>query len=89
MPYQEVAKLFKALGNERRLKILHGLLDSSELSVLEVARLLGVTHPAAVKHLQQLERVRCIERNRLGQYVLSRLDGEPTAFLVRAALGIA
>lgn len=88
MPYQEVAKLFKALGNERRLKILHGLLDSSELTVLDVAQLLGVTHPAAVKHLQCLERVHCVERNRSGQYVLSGLEGESTAFLVRAALGI-
>ena len=88
MPYQEATRLFKALGNERRLKILRHLLDFSECSVLEAARLLGVTHPAAVKHLQCLERARCVERDRSGQYVLSRLNDESTAFLIRAVLGI-
>ncbi|HBL39054.1 TPA: transcriptional regulator [Candidatus Uhrbacteria bacterium] len=80
-------KLLKALGNERRLLILERLLVHSDLCVADVADGLGISYPAAVKHLQCLERARCIDRKRSGQYVLASLD-ETAVLLTRAVLAI-
>lgn len=87
MNHKAKVKLLKALGNERRLLILERLLVCPELCVTDVADGLNISYPAAVKHLQCLERVRCIDRNRSGQYVLASLD-DTSVLLTRAVLAV-
>lgn len=56
-------KIFKVLGNERRLQILKLLLKNKELSVSEIAQNINLSFKSTSKHLQRLETVGFIKRN--------------------------
>lgn len=69
---EKTARLFKALGDETRLRILH-MLAEREMYLQEVANRLGVTHVTAIHHLAILRAarlVRVVERNNLKYYQL-------------------
>ena len=54
MKIKELEKLFKSLGNRRRLKIIKLLLKNEELAVSDIARELKLSLKATSKHLLNL-----------------------------------
>src|SRR4051812_27570358 len=53
----EVAKLFKALSDETRLKIAYSLTLEEELCVCDVAHIVGATTATASHHLRHLKKL--------------------------------
>lgn len=54
MKIKELEKLFKSLGNRRRLKIIKFLLRDDELTVSDIAKELNLSFKATSKHLLNL-----------------------------------
>lgn len=70
---KEVAKQLKALGNERRLKIIMLLAARSPRSVGELAEALRLSFRSTSKHLQILKHAGFLENEQVGLTVLYRL----------------
>lgn len=73
-PARELARLFKAIGDDTRLRILQ-MLAEREMYLQEIANRLGVTHVTAIHHLALLRAarlVRSVERGGLKYYQLRR-----------------
>lgn len=71
-PPPDVVRLYKALGDETRLKILR-LLAAREMYLQELAKALGVTHVTALHHMAVLRAahlVHVVERDALKYYRL-------------------
>ena len=66
------SKLFKALGDSTRLKIL-GLLAIKEMCVCEVMVALELTQPTASHHLRILENVNLVTARKEGKWVFYSL----------------
>lgn len=69
---QELAELFKALGNETRLQMLH-LLSRQTLCVGALALRLDITQSAVSQHLGVLRRAGLVEAEKRGYFVHYRL----------------
>ena len=78
-----LADLFQALADPSRLRLL-ALLREMELTVGELAQVLGQSQPRVSRHLKILADVRLIERRKEGSWVFLQL-GEPA--LVDALTG--
>lgn len=64
------AEIFKALGDETRLKILKLLLQShNNLCVGMIAQKLGISQPAVSQHLKVLKNVGIVDPDREGFHV--------------------
>jgi DNA-binding transcriptional ArsR family regulator len=74
----KTATYLKAVSEEQRLKILKILASSMAESVCvsDVAKILGISQPAATKHLKILERVNLLVRKRKGANVYYSLNGD-------------
>jgi DNA-binding transcriptional ArsR family regulator len=73
-PTHELSRLYKALGDETRLRILQ-MLAEREMYLQEIANRLGVTHVTTIHHLAQLraaQLVRVVDRGNLKYYQLRR-----------------
>lgn len=73
-PARGLALVFKALGDETRLRILQ-MLAEQEMYLQEIANRLGVSHVTAIHHLALLRAahlVRSVERGNLKYYQLRR-----------------
>ncbi len=84
-PTRALERLFRALGEETRLRILL-MLSEREMYLQEIADHLGVTHVTAIHHLALLRAarlVRVVERHNLKYYSLRR----DTVSAVGARLG--
>lgn len=66
---KELDKIFKALGQETRLKIMF-LLRDQELCVCELEALLGLSQSAISQHLRVLKEADLVTERRMGQWVL-------------------
>jgi len=64
---KERSRFFKALADEKRLRIL-GLLGVREMCVCEIMVALGLTQPNASHHLGILENVGLIKRRKRGKW---------------------
>lgn len=86
MPRQlhEMETLFKALGDETRLRIL-GLLLTGEVCVCDIHESLKIPQPKASRHLAYLRRTGLVDTRRDGLWIHYRLGrlGDP----VLAAIG--
>jgi len=60
MKNRELSKIFKALGNERRLLIVTLLLKNKELTVSEISRFIRLSFKATSKHLLILNNARLV-----------------------------
>ena len=77
-----LAELFQALADPSRLRIV-ALLRSMELSVGELAHVLGQSQPRVSRHVKILADSRLIDRHKEGSWVFLALTGGPrTAALV-------
>ncbi|MFH0955518.1 MAG: winged helix-turn-helix domain-containing protein [Candidatus Micrarchaeota archaeon] len=69
--------LFNILGNENRRKIVRLLFDN-EYSINGIAKEVGIAVPVALKHVRILEKNRIVERKKIGNMHVLRLN---TAYL--------
>lgn len=66
------ARLFKALGDETRLRVV-ALLSHGELCVCHLQEALGLSQPAVSRHLATLRAAGVVEQRRHGKWVYYRL----------------
>ena len=71
----ELERLFKALADRSRLRILNCLLEAGgePVCVCEFQPLLGVAQPTVSHHLKQLVEAGLLEREKRGTYAYYRL----------------
>lgn len=69
----ELAQLYKALGDETRLRIVHLLARRGELCVCDVESILTVSQSKASRHLNYLKQAGIVEDRRQGTWVYYRL----------------
>jgi len=82
VPAEELAKLFKVLGDNTRIRILDALYRS-ELCVCDITALLGMNQSAVSHQLRVLRDARIVKSRKQGKNVLYSLDDEHISGLVR------
>jgi ArsR family transcriptional regulator len=79
---EATARLFKALGNPARVKIVNLLATSDEpVCVCELVEPLGLTQPTVSHHLKKLTDAGLLEREQRGVWAYYSLDREAVALL--------
>ena len=73
-----VSRLFKALGDDTRLRIV-ALLSHGELCVCHVQEALGLTQPNASRQLGVLKNAGVVESRREGTWTYYKLAAQPDA----------
>lgn len=81
----DVAKLFKALADETRVKIAYALTLEEELCVCDVAHLVGASTAAASHHLRSLKSLGLAKYRKEGKLVYYSLDDDHVKQLIRIA----
>ena len=66
---ERVPMIFGALGDPRRFRIMKLLMEHRDLCVTEIARIFGISVPAASQQLKVLEVAGLIRRERTGQSI--------------------
>jgi len=71
-----MAEVFKALGDPTRLRIIRMLASEmeQELCVIDLAKKLGVSQPAASQHIKVLKNIGMLEPNRNGNRIYYNLN---------------
>jgi ArsR family transcriptional regulator len=69
---EKQSRIFKALADETRLRILN-LLRAREMCVCEIMIALGLTQPTASHHLRILESAELVEDLRKGKWVFYKI----------------
>ncbi|NTW64169.1 MAG: helix-turn-helix transcriptional regulator [Chlorobiaceae bacterium] len=82
VPADELAQLFKVLGDNTRIRILDALFRS-ELCVCDLTTLLGMNQSAVSHQLRVLRDARIVKSKKQGKNVLYSLDDEHISELVR------
>lgn len=67
MGYLHICRVFKALGDETRLRIL-SLLSYEELCVCQIGETLNLSQPSASKHLNKLRNSGIIKCTKISQW---------------------
>lgn len=70
----ELAEIFKALGDPNRLKLVSYLAFGTDLCVGMLANKVGMSQPAVSQHLKVLKNVGLVEANKIGYHVHYRLN---------------
>lgn len=73
MRIKELEKLFKVLGNKRRLQIVRLLLKKDELTVSDIASDIRLSFKATSKHLLQLFQVDILEKGQRSKNVYYKI----------------
>lgn len=81
----KMAELFGALSDTSRVRII-GALTGSELSVGELAGLVGISHSAVSHHMRHLRQMLLVRARKEGRYVYYSLDDEHVSDLFRCGL---
>ncbi|MEH7352785.1 metalloregulator ArsR/SmtB family transcription factor [Neobacillus drentensis] len=82
----EVAKLFKALSDETRMKIAYALTLEDELCVCDVANIVGATTATASHHLRHLKSLGLAKYRKEGKLVYYSLDDDHVKQLIHIAV---
>ncbi|QGU95590.1 metalloregulator ArsR/SmtB family transcription factor [Clostridium bovifaecis] len=69
----EFIEIFKALGDENRIRILN-ILKEGELCVCEIESILGITQSNASRHLNKLKNLKIINAEKKAQWVYYSID---------------
>ncbi|MCC6397682.1 MAG: metalloregulator ArsR/SmtB family transcription factor [Bacteroidetes bacterium] len=70
---EDLAKMFKALSDPSRLRILNLLYHSGELCVCDIIAVMGVTQTKVSRHLAYLKRAGLVTDRRQGLWMLYSL----------------
>ncbi|AKG04898.1 transcriptional regulator [Salimicrobium jeotgali] len=81
-----VEQIFKALADERRVKIVYALTLEEELCVCDVSNIIGCTTATASHHLRQLKKMNLAKHRKEGKLVFYSLKDEHVRQLVSIAL---
>lgn len=81
----QLAGLFKAMGDPNRLRILWAL-DCEEMCVCDLAKFIGVTESAVSHQLRQLRQLHLVANRREGPILYYRLDDDHVRSLIHLAL---
>lgn len=79
-------ELFKILGNDTRLRILHALVRSEELCVTDLAEVVGMKAQAVSNQLQRLSGAGICVCRRQGNNILYRIADPCAASLLDTSL---
>lgn len=82
----KVATLFKAMGDETRLKILYALYREEELCVCDVANIIGSSVATSSHHLRLLQTSGLAKKRKEGKLVFYSLDDDHIKGLLSLAL---
>lgn len=74
--YSEIAKIFKALSDPNRLRILN-ILRQRKLCVCEITEILGLATSTVSKHLSILQNAGFIKREKDGKWVNYYINPRP------------
>ncbi len=74
----ELARLFKALGDESRLRILHALCQQT-YCVCDLARFLGISQPTLSHHLKILRDTGLVNGEKDGQSIQCSINRDEFA----------
>ncbi|AEG18610.1 MAG: metalloregulator ArsR/SmtB family transcription factor [Methanobacterium paludis] len=68
---EELEEVFKALANVNRLLLIYSLASGEveKVSVTEMAKIMGLTQPAASQHLKVLKTVKILNAEKEGNYI--------------------
>src|SRR5256884_9983272 len=83
-----VAKYFRGLGDQTRVRILELLRDEGELSVGELVERLGLAQPKVSNHLACLRWCGFIEARREHRTVYNRIPANPGLKILAPAHGL-
>lgn len=72
---EQLAQTFRAMADPTRVRILHAL-TLSELSVCDIAQLVGISESGASHQLSLLRALRIVRRRKTGRHVYYVLDDE-------------
>lgn len=81
-----VAKIFKALADDTRVKIAYALSLENELCVCDVANIVGCTMATASHHLRLLRNLGLAKYRKEGKLVFYALDDDHVKQLIQLAL---
>jgi len=81
----DVAKLFKALSDETRMKIAYALTIKDELCVADVGNIVGATTATASHHLRHLKKLGLAKDRKEGKLVYYSLDDDHVKQLIEIA----
>lgn len=76
MNIKNSSKIFKALGNERRLLMLKYLLERKELTVGQISELIRFSFKSVSKHLSILENANLVKSRQIGLNKLYSINQE-------------
>ena len=85
MENEQLAALFKAMGDPNRLRILWAL-EREEMCVCDLARYIGVTESAVSHQLRGLRQLHLVANRRDGPILYYRLDDDHVRSLIHLAL---
>jgi len=71
---KKIAQIFKALGDETRLRILALLIDGDELCVCDIMAALNLPQSTVSRHLSSLRNVGLVEDRRQGVWMNYRIN---------------
>ena len=81
----EVAKVFKALSDDTRIKIAYALSLEDELCVCDVANIVGATIATTSHHLRLLKNLGLAKYRKEGKLVYYSLDDDHVKQLLKVA----
>lgn len=81
----EVAKIFKALSDDTRIKIAYALSLVDELCVCDVANIVGATTATTSHHLRLLKNLGLAKYRKEGKLVYYSLDDDHVKQLIQVA----
>ena len=81
----EVAKIFKALSDDTRIKITYALSIEKELCVCDVANIVGSSVASASHHLRTLQKLGITKYRKDGKLVYYSVDDDHVKDLIQLA----
>ncbi|WP_414051525.1 ArsR/SmtB family transcription factor [Macrococcus animalis] len=81
-----VLVIYKALADEKRLKICFSLLLEDELCVCDIANILGASVATTSHHLRYLNQTKVLDFRKDGKNAFYRLKDDHIKTLIRTAL---
>lgn len=81
----KLGNIFKAMGDQNRLKIIY-LLSKSPLCVCDIASLLDMTQSSISHHLKVLRDLNLVKFERRGKLVIYSLDDDHVFKLLQSGL---
>jgi len=83
---QNLVRIFRALTDESRLRIVHLLMNVDKISVSEIASQLGQHISGVSHHLRILRDFGFVKRERKGKWIYHSMDDECIEDIMRRAL---